>query len=68
LSRDPDAELIFTTTPGGMNGQFYEIYQTAKNDPNWYVQETTIYDAIADGLKIDLESLRTLCQDPEVFA
>lgn len=68
LSRDPDAELIFTTTPGGMNGPFYEIYQTAKNDPNWYVQETTIYDAIADGLKIDLESLRTLCQDPEVFA
>lgn len=68
LTRDPDAELIFTTTPAGTNGPFYELYQHALNDPDWYVQHTTIHDAINDGLKVDLDSLRSLCPDPDVFA
>ena len=38
------------------------------NDPQWYVQHTTIHDAIADGLNVDLNSLHSLCPDPDVFA
>lgn len=69
LSRDPDAELILTTTPGGKHGPFWELYQKALSDEDvWYVQHTTVHDAIADGLKVDLASLRTLCPDPDVFA
>ena len=68
LTRDPDAELILTTTPAGKNGPFYELYNNALNDPQWYVQHTTIHDAIADGLKVDLNSLHSLCPDPDVFA
>lgn len=68
LTRDPDAELILTTTPAGKNGPFYEMYSNALNDPQWYVQHTTIYDAIADGLNVDLNSLHSLCPDPDVFA
>ena len=68
LTRDPDAELILTTTPAGKNGPFYELYNKAVNDPQWYVQHTTIHDAIADGLNVDLNSLHSLCPDPDVFA
>lgn len=68
LSRDPDAELVLATTPGGKHGTFWELYQKALDDDNWYVQITTIHDAIADGLEVDLDSLHTLCPDPDVFA
>lgn len=68
LTRDPNAELILTTTPAGMNGPFYEMYARAREDEQWYVQTTTIHDAIQGGLEIDLDSLHSLCQDPDVFA
>ena len=68
LSRDDNAELILTTTPAGKNGNFYELYSDALNDDNWYVQYTTIHDAINDGLNANLQSLKTLCPDKDVFA
>ena len=68
LSRDDNAELILTTTPAGKNGDFYELYSNAINDDNWYVQYTTIHDAINDGLNANLQSLKTLCPDKDVFA
>lgn len=67
LSRFKDSELVFTTTPAGRNGDFYELYQEALRRDDWYVQHTTIHDAIADGLQVDLEQLRTLVPDPDVF-
>lgn len=67
LTRDPDAELILTTTPAGMNGAFYDLYQKALGDDNWYVQSTSIHDAIENGLKVDLDALHSLCPDPEIF-
>lgn len=68
LTRDPNAELIFTTTPAGTNGFFYKLYQDACASLDWYVQHTTIHDAINDGLKVDLDSLHSLCPDAAVFA
>lgn len=68
LTRDPNAELILTTTPAGMNGPFYEMYSKALGDEQWYVQTTTIHDAIQNGLDVDLDSLHSLCPDPDVFA
>lgn len=68
LTRNPDAEFVMTSTPAGKNGKFYELYQAALMDPEWEVQTTTIHDAINDGFKADLESLRQLCPDPDVFA
>ena len=67
LSRDPNAELIFTSTPSGKNAYFYNLIQDNKDNENWYIQQTTIYDAINDGLKVDINSLKTLCPDPDVF-
>ena len=68
LTRDPNAELILTTTPAGQNGPFYEMYSKALVDDQWYVQTTTIHDAIQNGLDVDLDSLHSLCPDPDVFA
>ena len=68
LTRDPNAELILTTTPAGMNGPFYEMYSRALDDEQWYVQTTTIHDAIQNGLVVDLDSLHSLCPDKDIFA
>lgn len=69
LSRDQNAELILLTTPAGKNGHFFKMYEKALRHPDtWYVQTTTIYDAIEDGLKVDIDSLRSLCPDDNVFA
>lgn len=68
LTRDPDAQLVLASTPAGMNGPFYEMYEKALRDPEWLVQTTTIWDAKADGLEVDVEALKSLCPDPDVFA
>lgn len=37
------------------------------NDEDWYVQSTTIYDAIEDGLDVDIDKLKSLCPDKDIF-
>lgn len=68
LTRDPDAQLVLASTPAGMNGAFYEMYEKALRDPEWLVQTTTIWDAKAEGLDVDVDALKSLCPDPDVFA
>lgn len=68
LTRDPNADLVLATTPAGKNGPFYELYQLALDDPQWYVQETNIYQAKAQGLVVDIDSLKSLCPDSDRFA
>ncbi len=36
LTRDPDAELVMTSTPAGQSGFFYEAYLKAKEDSRWH--------------------------------
>lgn len=67
LTRDPDSELIMASTPAGKNSWFYKQYIAALNDPNWYVQKTSIHDAIAEGLNVDINNLKSLCPDPDVW-
>ena len=67
LTRDPEAELCITSTPGGKQSLFFKMYQDALADDNWYVQTTTIEDAAKDGLKVDIEQLRLMCPDPDIF-
>ena len=67
LTRDPDSELILATTPAGKASWFYDIYLKAFEDPDWYVQTTTVEDAVRDGLKIDIEELKKTISDPDVW-
>lgn len=65
LTRDNSSELILCSTPAGRQGLFYDLLQNA--DDSWYVQVTTIEDAVGEGLKVDVEELKKLVGDPEVF-
>lgn len=67
LTRDKESELILTTTPAGKNGYFYKLYEDAKYNAEWYVQHTSIFDAIKAGLKVDINALKSLCPDDEIF-
>lgn len=67
LTRDPNAELIIASTPAGCQGLFYDLWNRADEEPGWYKQTTTIDDAIADGLKVDIAQLQELCPDPDIF-
>ena len=44
------------------------MLQRALDDDDWYVQETTIHQAIADGLRVDLSQIHSLCPDQDKFA
>lgn len=67
LTRDPNSELVVASTPAGKNSLFYEMYNSALNDEEWYVQTTNIYDAKDAGLNVDIDSLKTLCPDDDIF-
>lgn len=67
LLRDPDAEVIICTTPAGMQGWFYDLYTKSLDSADWYVQTTTIEDAVRDGLKVDISELKKTISDPQVW-
>lgn len=66
LTRDKDSELIVASSPAGKNGLFWDLWNEC--DEGTYVQTTTIYDATADGLAVDIDELKKLCPDPDIFA
>ena len=66
LTRDKTSELILCSTPAGCSGLFYDLLQKA--DDSWYVQTTTIEDAVKEGLQVDVEQLKKLAGDPDVFS
>lgn len=65
LTRDPEAELIVASTPAGKSGFFWKLWNEAGDD--WYKQRTTIDDAAAQGLEVDIAELEKLVGDQEVF-
>ena len=65
LTRDKNSELILCSTPAGCSGLFYDILQNA--DDSWYVQKTTIEDAVKEGLQVDIDQLKKLVGDPDIF-
>lgn len=65
LTRDQNAELVVASTPAAKVGLFWDLYSNA--DDSWYVQTTTLEDAVRDGLKVDIEQIRAMYPDKEVF-
>ena len=64
LTRDPKSQLVLASTPAGTSGVFYDIWT---GDSSWYRLETTIEDAVEQGLKVDLEEIKRMCIDPAVY-
>ncbi len=67
LTRDPNAELVLASSAAGMNSTAYSIWEKAIRSDEWYTQTTTIDDAVRDGLKVDVGSLRSMVPDEETF-
>ncbi len=64
ISRGYSIRVI--STPAGKSGKYYEIWENA-DAMGFSRHKVDIYDAIKDGLKIDLESLKA-SMDPDDFA
>lgn len=67
LTRDKDAELVLASTPAGKNSFFYNTWQKAQLDPAWHKQQTSIHDAMKAGLKVDIDALKQLCPDNDIW-
>lgn len=67
LTRCKDGELCLVSTPAGKNSLFFDLWQKAQCDEGWYYQTTSIYDAVKDGLDVNIEELKKLCPDPLVW-
>lgn len=65
LTRDKDAELIVASTPAGKKGLFWDLWNNADN--TWHKQCTTILDAQSQGLDVDIDALKKMTIDPEMF-
>lgn len=59
-------KLAVTSTPNGCLNMFYRLWE--RKDPAWGRHMTTIHQAIADGLSVDLEALRAGVPDPTTWA
>lgn len=59
-------QLRIASTPNGRSGLFYELW---KDEANGFARHrTTIHDAVADGLAVDLALLRQACPHPDDWA
>lgn len=65
LTRDPSSELIIASTPAGKHGLFWDLWNTA--DDTWYKQCTTIEEAKSKGLDVDIEALKRMVIDQDIF-
>jgi len=62
--------VTVTSTPLGDQGQFYELVNPAPDTPpefRFSIHKTTIHDAVADGLDLEVERLRAMF-DEDTFA
>lgn len=61
-------KLRVTSTPKGKGNKFYELMTDTKLSKVWSRHTVDIYQAVADGLKRDIEALRTGLNDPDIWA
>lgn len=67
ITRKREAKLVITSTPKGKSNMFYKLWTEADKKSYWYKQKTTIYDAVQQGLDIDIEILREGASDEETW-
>ncbi len=65
MTRDPDAELVVASTPAGKYGLYWDLWNNA--DDTWYKQSTDIQQAKQNGLDVDIEQLKNMVIDPDIF-
>ncbi len=58
-------KLRVISTPAGMNNKFYELWNNA---PDFTRHKTSVYDAVDQGLALDIDELRQNLADPDGWA
>ena len=57
--------LRVISTPAGMNNKFYDLWSEA---PDFSRHKVTVYDAVEQGLPLDIEELKANLADPDGWA
>lgn len=58
ITTNPKYQLIVSSTPLGQSGLFYNIWTDETKYRNYSRHKINIYDAIKDGLKVDIDVLK----------
>jgi len=58
ITRKKDYKFIVISTPKTKHDIFGHLWQMSQDNPRWYRQKLTIYDAVNKGLDIDIEELK----------
>jgi len=58
ITRNKDLKLVVISTPRSRGDIFGHLWQMSENNELWFRQKLTIYDAIEQGLNIDIEELQ----------
>jgi phage FluMu gp28-like protein len=65
--RGRQMKLRIVSTFNGKDNKFYDLWE--KREANGYSgHQVTIYDAVKDGLEVDIEELRAALDDPDIWA
>lgn len=60
--------LIVTSTPNGKGNKFYELMTDDKLADTWSRHAVDLYQAVADGLPLDIEAFRRAMNDEDTWA
>lgn len=60
-----ELKLRVISTPAGMNNKFYELWNEA---PDFSRHKVTVYDAVQQGLLLNIEELKSNLSDPDGWA
>ncbi len=68
--RGGQKKIRLVSTPNGIGNKFHELFRKNYQVPGskWSVHRTTIHDAVAAGLPIDIAELKEAIDDPEGWA
>jgi phage FluMu gp28-like protein len=58
ITRNKDFKLVVISTPRAKSDIFGHLWQMSENNDLWFRQKLTIFDAVEQGLNIDIEELK----------
>jgi phage FluMu gp28-like protein len=67
ITRSKDYKLIAISTPRAKNDVFAHIWQMSENNRLWFRQKLTIYDAVAQGLEIDIDGIKKAIPSEDIW-
>lgn len=70
INSTPDLTLMRVSTPNGTSGRgelFYRICEFPEDWPQYSRHRITIYDAVAQGMPVDIDEIRAQCPTEDVF-